>query len=340
MESATSAVNWRPHNTAKDPGALRVDSYSALARGSDGICFFQFRQSAFGAERFHSAVVPLAGADTRVFREAAALGSGLQELRFLAGEPAPAPIAILFDWDSWWAAEAPDCPSDRLAVLDQLQAYHRQLLRRGLSAEVVHPGTDLDRFSLVLVPSLFLLRDDHAARLAGWVERGGSAVVGPFSGVADGNGHLRQGRFPSVLAGMLGASGEEWRPLAGPVGLDFGAAPARAEHPARRPRCTWLRPFPGRLAWPRPAGPRTCAWTRREPPPWPRSRKGPWPENPRWSATATAAAPPGTPGRTCRTPPWRSWWGTRWLPPAWPHRWLANCLPTSNLPPAEPAISC
>ncbi|WP_432245217.1 beta-galactosidase [Arthrobacter sp. G.S.26] len=226
MESATSAVNWRPHNTAKDPGALRVDSYSALARGSDGICFFQFRQSAFGAERFHSAVVPLAGADTRVFREVAALGSGLQELRFLAGEPAPAPIAILFDWDSWWAAEAPDRPSDRLAVLDQLQAYHRQLLRRGLSAEVVHPGTDLDRFNLVLVPSLFLLRDEHAARLAGWVERGGSAVVGPFSGVADGNGHLRQGRFPSVLAGMLGASGEEWRPMAGPVGLDFGAAPA------------------------------------------------------------------------------------------------------------------
>jgi beta-galactosidase len=221
MESAASAVNWRPHNTAKDPGALRVDSLSALARGSDGICFFQFRQSAFGAERFHSAVVPLAGEDTRVFREVAALGSRLQDLRLLAGTPAPSRIALLFDWDSWWAAESPDCPSDRLGVMDQLLAYYQPLLRRGLSVEVVHPAAALDRFDLVLVPSLFLLADEHAQALTGWVHQGGTAVVGPFSGLADTNGHLRQGRFPSVLAGMLGVTGEEWRPLAGSVGLEF-----------------------------------------------------------------------------------------------------------------------
>lgn len=221
MESATSAVNWRPHNSAKEPGALMVDSLSAVARGSDGICFFQFRQSAFGAERFHSAVVPLAGEDTRVFRDVAALGARLQDLRLLAGSAAPSRIAVLFDWDSWWAAEAPDVPSDRLGVLEQLQAYYQPLLRRGLSVEVVHPGASLDRFDLVLVPSLFLLREDHAAALEDWVHRGGTAVVGPFSGVADGQGHLRQGRFPSVLATMVGVSGEEWRPLAAEVGLDM-----------------------------------------------------------------------------------------------------------------------
>ncbi|MGF9650187.1 beta-galactosidase [Pseudarthrobacter oxydans] len=221
MESAASAVNWRPHNSAKEPGALRVDSLSAVARGSDGICFFQFRQSAFGAERFHSAVVPLAGKDTRVFREVSALGSELQDLRLLAGTPSPSHIAVLFDWDSWWAAESPDCPSDRLGVLDQLQAYYRPLLRRGLSVEVVHPATALDRFDLVLVPSLFLLTEEHAAALTGWVHGGGTAVVGPFSGLADSNGHLRQGRFPAVLADMLGVTGEEWRPLAGSVGLEF-----------------------------------------------------------------------------------------------------------------------
>jgi beta-galactosidase len=53
-------------------------------------------------------------------------------------------------------------------------------------------------------------------------------VVGPFSGLADGNGHLRQGRFPAVLAAMLGVTGEEWRPLAGSVGLEF-AEPGPAD---------------------------------------------------------------------------------------------------------------
>ena len=89
IESATSGVNWRAHNVPKQPGELRIDALSAVARGADGVCFFQFRQSRFGAERFHSAVVPLAGGHTRVFREVAALGKHLQALRQLAGSPAP-----------------------------------------------------------------------------------------------------------------------------------------------------------------------------------------------------------------------------------------------------------
>lgn len=222
MESATSAVSWRGHNVPKDPGALRVDSLAAVARGSDAVCYFQFRQSAFGAERFHSAMVPLAGADTRVFREVCTLGSDLQELRLLAGTPAHARIAVLFDWDSWWASESPDRPSNRLGVMDQMLAYYRPLLRRGHCVEVIHPSSRLGRYDLVLAPSLFLLTEKDAEALDAWVRAGGTAVVGPFSGVADANGHLRNGRHPAVLADLLGVTGEEWRPLASPVRLAFG----------------------------------------------------------------------------------------------------------------------
>ncbi|MFW0774093.1 beta-galactosidase [Paenarthrobacter nitroguajacolicus] len=229
MESATSAVSWRGHNVAKDPGALRVDSLSAIARGSDAVCYFQFRQSAFGAERFHSAMVPLAGADTRVFREVCSLGADLQELRLLAGTPAPSRIAVLFDWDSWWASESPDRPSNRLGVMDQLLAYYRPLLRRGHCVEVIHPSSPLGRFDLVLAPSLFLLGEKDAEALGAWVSAGGTAVVGPFSGVADANGHLRSGRHPAVLADMLGVTGEEWRPLANPVRVAFAHEPLEAE---------------------------------------------------------------------------------------------------------------
>nr|WP_049828854.1 beta-galactosidase [Arthrobacter sp. RIT-PI-e] len=289
MESATSAVNWRPHNSARDPGSLLVDSMSALARGADGICFFQFRQSAFGAERFHSAVLPLAGEDTRVFREVADLGARLQELRFLAGTPASSRIAVLFDWDSWWAAESPDLPSDRVGVLEQLQAYHRALSGRGLSVEVVHPGTPLDRFDLVLAPSLFLLRSEHAAVLTAWGHAGGTAVVGPFSAVADEHAHLRQGRFPSVLAELLGATGEEWRPLPAAVGLVVRGPP-----PGRRPP-----PLPEHPVGTRPpSGPRTCACTAGPPRPWSSSPRAPSPGNRPWCATPTARARPGTSGAT------------------------------------------
>ena len=49
-------------------------SLSHVARGSRGAMFFQWRAPAGGAERFHSALVPHAGADSRVFRESVRLG--------------------------------------------------------------------------------------------------------------------------------------------------------------------------------------------------------------------------------------------------------------------------
>lgn len=221
MESATSGVNWRDHNVAKEPGALRVDALSAVAHGADGVCFFQFRQSSFGAERFHSAVVPLAGEDTRVFRETVQLGADLQNLSQLAGAPAPARIGVLFDWNSWWAAESPDTPTSRLEVMAQLQAYYAPLRRRGLAVEVIHPSASLERFDLLLAPSLFLLAQQHADSLEAFVRRAGRLVVGPFSGVADNNGHLAPARFPGVLSDLLGVSGEEWRPLKEDVDVVF-----------------------------------------------------------------------------------------------------------------------
>lgn len=227
LESATSAVNWRPHNVAKEPGALRVDALSAVARGADGVCFFQFRQSAFGAERFHSAVVPLAGPETRVFREAAALGAEMAQLGELAGTASQALIAILFDWSSWWAAESAARPSDKLKVMDQLMAYYRPLLRHGLAVEVVHPDTDLARFDLVLLPNLFILAQEQANALKRYVAAGGHILVGPFSAVADTEAKLATGRFPRILSDVLGVSGEEWLPLAGPVPVVFTSPDAK-----------------------------------------------------------------------------------------------------------------
>jgi beta-galactosidase len=88
---------------------------------------------------------------------------------------------------------------------------------------VVHPSADLGRFELVLAPSLFMLEQRNAEALGTFVQDGGHLVVGPFSAVADGNGHLAPGRFPGVLAELLGVDGEEWLPLASPLRVQFGS---------------------------------------------------------------------------------------------------------------------
>lgn len=223
MEQAVSATSWRPHNLPKSRDRARLDSLQAVARGADAICFFQWRQARTGAERFHSAMLPHAGADTEVFENTCALGADLRRLRSVVGARVEASVALLFDWPSRWAADEPGRPTQRLDTLEQVQRWHRALWRRGVAVDLVRPGTDLSAYATVLVPHTYIIETDAAATLRTAVERGASLVVGPFSGVADVNAGILTGRSPVLLRDVLGVSGEEW------VGLPDAPTPVAVE---------------------------------------------------------------------------------------------------------------
>jgi beta-galactosidase len=97
--------------------------------------------------------------------------------------------------------------------MDQLLAYYRPLWRAGIAVDIVHPGGDLSGYDLVVAPQLYLVNDHDARNLRGLVERGGVLLLGPFSGVADVDAHIRLGRFPVPFADLVGGSGEEYCPL-------------------------------------------------------------------------------------------------------------------------------
>ena len=107
MEQTPSSQNWQPVNALKRPGVLRLWSYLALAHGADTVMYFQWRRSRGGSEKFHGAVVEHGGrSDTRVFQEVSTLGAELEQLgdRTL-GAVTPSRVAMLFDWNNWWALE-------------------------------------------------------------------------------------------------------------------------------------------------------------------------------------------------------------------------------------------
>lgn len=61
MEQAAGPVNWRGVNHPKPRGLNRLWSLQTVARGADAVCYFQWRQSRQGAEKFHSGMVGHAG---------------------------------------------------------------------------------------------------------------------------------------------------------------------------------------------------------------------------------------------------------------------------------------
>ncbi|ATO14183.1 beta-galactosidase [Micromonospora sp. WMMA2032] len=225
MEHSTSAVNWQPRNIAKTPGQMRRNSLAHVARGADGVLFFQWRASRAGAEKFHSALVPHAGPDTKVFREVRRLGADLRALAEVRGSRVDADVALLFDYEAWWGAELDSHPSVDVTYTDRLAALHGALWRAGVTADVVHPSADLSRYRLVLAPTLYLTRDADADALRRFVEAGGTALVTYFSGIVDEHDHIRLGGYPGAFRDLLGVRTEEFFPLrAGEtVRLDDGA---------------------------------------------------------------------------------------------------------------------
>ncbi|MFF9391477.1 beta-galactosidase [Streptomyces griseoluteus] len=213
MEHSTSAVNWQPVNVAKRPGELRRNSLTHLARGADGILFFQWRQSTAGAEKWHSAMLPHGGTDTRVWREVRALGAELSVLGEVAGTRVRGEAALLFDWPNWWALELEARPSGRLRYLEAVRHWYAALWSLNLTCDVVPPGADLTPYRAVVAPNLYLLSDRDAGNLEGYVRQGGHLTVGCFSGVVDAQDRVRPGGYPGALRDVLGLRVDEYLPL-------------------------------------------------------------------------------------------------------------------------------
>jgi beta-galactosidase len=226
MESSTSAVNWQPRNLAKAPGQLRRNALQHLARGADGILFFQWRASRAGAEKYHSGLVPHAGTDSKVWREVVALGAELATLGHVTGSRVAARAAILWDYEAWWAVELDSHPTADVQFLPAVRSYYEALWRKGITVDFVHPEEDLSAYDLLLVPSLYLMSDDAAAAVTARVRDGASLVASYFSGIVDDNDHVRLGGYPGALREVLGVRVEEFFPLAlgQQVGLSNGGS--------------------------------------------------------------------------------------------------------------------
>lgn len=79
MEQGTSTVYDGEQVLGKEPGEVMRHSLGHIARGSEGALFFRWRQSRAGAETWHSAMLPHAGPDSRIFREVTQTGEAPEQ---------------------------------------------------------------------------------------------------------------------------------------------------------------------------------------------------------------------------------------------------------------------
>ncbi|MEV7252856.1 beta-galactosidase [Streptomyces cyaneofuscatus] len=213
LEHSTSGVNWQPRNPAKAPGQMARNSLANVARGSEGAMFFQWRQSRRGSEKFHSAMLPHGGTETRVWREVVRLGADVGALACLKGTRTVADVAMVWDWHSWWAQGAEGQPSVDHDPRERAESFYEVLYDRHLTVDFAHPEADLSAYPLVVVPALYLATESAGNNLRRYVEGGGTLVVSYFSGIVDENDAVHPGPCPGALREVLGLTVEEWSPL-------------------------------------------------------------------------------------------------------------------------------
>ena len=224
MEHSTSAVNWREINYRKEPGQLVRDSLAHVAMGADAVCYFQWRQSKAGAEKFHSAMVPHAGEDSAVFRDVCELGADLNKLSdegILGSRLAKSRVAVVFDYESEWATEHTATPTQHVHHVDEPLAWFRALADQGVTADVVPVRGAWDGYEMVVLPSVYLLSEETTRRVCDYVVGGGRLVVTYYTGISDEKDHVWFGGYPGSIRDVVGVRVEEFMPM----GNDFTGVP-------------------------------------------------------------------------------------------------------------------
>ncbi len=211
MEQTPSQQNWQPYNALKRPGVLRLWSHQAVAHGADAIMYFQMRRSRGACEKWHGAVISHAGHEnTRVFREVAELGGELAQLGDdLLDARIESQVAILFDWENWWAVEMSSGPSKDLKYLSQIYKYYHAVWKLGIPIDFVSPASDLSKYRLLIAPLAYLLQPGFAEKVEKFIEAGGAFLTTFFSGMVDENDRVVLGGYPGELRKVTGIWAEE-----------------------------------------------------------------------------------------------------------------------------------
>lgn len=210
MENSTSSVNWRPVNLRKKPGEIIRDALVHMANGADGICFFQWRQSKAGAEKYHSSMLPHAGEKSRIYREVCQLGEALNKLQTVKGTTVrQAPLAMIFDYDSWWAYEN-GLLTREFDYRGEFFHWYQSALDAGITADVVGKNADWEKYEAVMFPVTLLVDKDTGKKAERYVENGGKLVITYGSGIADSQDHVYTGGYPGAFCDILGIKTEEF----------------------------------------------------------------------------------------------------------------------------------
>ncbi len=198
MEQQPGPVNWARFNPAPLPGMVALWTLEACAHGAELTSYFRWRQAPFAQEQMHAGLLRPDSSEAEAAPEVRAAAAVLREIGPQACAKAPA--ALVFSYEAAWVVGIqPQGQSFR--YLELVFECYSALRARGLDVDIVAPDADLSVYRMVLVPTLPIVPEGFAEKLAALTC---PVLLGPRSGSKTGSFCIPDGLAPGTLRALTG----------------------------------------------------------------------------------------------------------------------------------------
>ena len=213
MEQEGGLPGWQTFWSHQDaPAYYRLWAYQTVAHGADGVCYFRWRTSRYGTEQYWQGVLDQDSYPNARYQIVKQTGKELEQLTpALTGSRPVSQVAILVSPDSRWAFHIqPLTPT--FNYNRQLLRYYSSFRRAGQDVDVVFPTDTFAGYKILVAPSLFVVDPELAAKLAQFVEGGGTLILTYRSGVKDEHNVFTDLTLPGPLAKLAGIAIHDYDP--------------------------------------------------------------------------------------------------------------------------------
>lgn len=178
MEQQPGPVNWATWNPIPKRGMVRLWTWEALAHGAEVVTYFRWRQAVSAQEQMHAGLnLPGLQELSQGGHEAAQVGLELKTLGQLP-QVHKAKVALVYDYESSWMTRIQPQGQD-FRFYELAFRWYEAARAMGLDVDFVQPGSSLDGYALVLVPTLTHI--DHKAEHA-FTSTNAIVLYGPRTG--------------------------------------------------------------------------------------------------------------------------------------------------------------
>lgn len=215
-ETNAQTIGWNSRMQQPPyPGQMRQNVYANLGSGANMVEYWHWHSIHSGQETYWKGVLSHDLQPNRAYAEVSKTAHELQQIgKKLVNLKKNNKVAILFSHDSNAALNfmpfdqngSPWGPDQNNFYKNELVGkFHRLLYESNVGVDFIFPeNPELEKYSLVIIPSLYVASDDLLKKISNYVKNGGHVIMQFKSGFTDENSTVRSVMAPGPLREACG----------------------------------------------------------------------------------------------------------------------------------------